>query len=228
NDCADEDLVKSVYYYTGRLLHSGKHIDIILKLLWYSDANDESKKFWTEISMLSSIKHKNLVSLIGFCEDEDGKKIIYKKEANESLEKYLSDKTLKWMQRLKICVGIAKAMSYIHYDGGRDFSVIHCNIRSSEIFLDDEWEPKLSGFELSLKNTAARRLRLLLTRDIVKNAYMDPKYNKTGGVTHKSDVYSFGVVLLEVLCGMSAIDEDEDKDKHKDDQLGEGLLSKLA
>ncbi|PWA98899.1 protein kinase-like domain, Phloem protein 2-like protein [Artemisia annua] len=145
--------------------------------------------------------------------------IVYKKEANESLEKYLSDENLTWMQRLKICVGVANALSYIHYDVGRDFSVIHCNIRSSKILLDDKWEPKLSGFKFSLKNTVARRHRLLLTRDIVKNAYLDPKYNKTGGVTHKSDVYSFGVVLYEVVCGRSAVLPDED--------LGEDLLSQL-
>ncbi|GKB57521.1 kinase-like domain, phloem protein 2-like protein, partial [Tanacetum coccineum] len=167
--------------------------------------------------------------------------MIYKKEANGSLDKYLSDQTLTWTQRLKICLGVANALSYIHYDVGRDFSVIHCNIRSSKILLDDKWEPKLSGFELALKNTVARRHHLLLTRDIVKNAYLDPKYNKTGGVTHKSDVYSFGVVLFEVLCGKSANDDkdedtdnsydedvDNDNDNDDDDELGEGLLIQLA
>ncbi|GKA96988.1 ribonuclease H-like domain, reverse transcriptase, RNA-dependent DNA polymerase [Tanacetum coccineum] len=119
------------------------------------------------------------------------------------------------MQRLKICVGVGKALSYIHYDVGRDFSVIHCNIKSSKILLDDIWEPKLSGFELSLRNTVARRHRLLLTRDIVKNVYLDPKYKKTDGVTHKSDVYSFAVVLFKILCGRSAVLPDE--------ELGEGL-----
>ncbi|GJZ60909.1 kinase-like domain, phloem protein 2-like protein [Tanacetum coccineum] len=159
----------------------------------------ESKKIWTEISMLSSLKHKNLVSLVGFYEDVVNKMIIYK-EATRSLKAYLSDETLTWMQRLKICVGVANALSYIHYDPGRDFSVIHCNIRSSNILLDDKWEPKLSGFKFSVKNTVARREHLLLTRDIVKNVYMDPKYIKTGG--------------------RSALEEDE--------ELGEGLISQLA
>ncbi|GJU10050.1 kinase-like domain, phloem protein 2-like protein [Tanacetum coccineum] len=115
---------------------------------------------------------------------------------------------------------VANALSYIHYDAGRDFSVIHCNVRSSEILLDDDWEPKLSGFELALKNTVARRHRLILTRDVMENIYMDPKYKKTGGVTHKSDVYSLGVVLFEVLCGRSAVPPDE--------ALGQGLLSQLS
>ncbi|PWA84412.1 receptor-like tyrosine-protein kinase kin-15 [Artemisia annua] len=206
--------------YKGRLLHSEQFIDIIVKKFYLGYVKDESKRFWTEVSLLSSLKHKNLVSLIGFYDSMYSNIIVYK-EANRSLSGHLGDQTLTWMQRLKICVGVANALSYIHYDPGRDFSVIHCNITSSNILLDDKWEPKLSGLELSLKNTVARRQHLLLTRDIVENVYLDPKYKKTGGVTHKSDVYSFGVVILEVLCGRSA-DKDEDED-----ELGEGLLSQL-
>ncbi|GJU73450.1 kinase-like domain, phloem protein 2-like protein [Tanacetum coccineum] len=223
NGFAHENVIKEFGFgriYKGRLWHSNQLIDIIAKGFFPSKFVDNKRKeFWTEISMLSSLKHKNLVSFIGFHDYIGSMFIIYKKEANESLEKHLSDNTLTWMQRLKICLGVANALSYIHYDAGRDFSVIHCNIRSSKILVDDKWEPKLSGFELSLKNTVARRHRLLLTRDIIKNVYMDPKYKKTGGVTHKSDVYSLGVVLFEVLSGKSAVDEDE---------LGEGLLSQLA
>ncbi|GJZ83059.1 kinase-like domain, phloem protein 2-like protein, partial [Tanacetum coccineum] len=222
NDFEEENRLKeNGSIFKGRLLRSEQFIDIVVKGYQSDSEKDDSKMFRVELSMLSSLKHKNLVSLIGFI-DEAGvnKAIIYKREANGSLEKYLSDKTLTWMQRLKMCTDVANALSYIHYDVGRDFSVIHCNIKSSKILLDDKWEPKLSGFELSLKNTVARRHRLVLTRDINENAYLDPKYKKTGGLTHKSDVYSFGVVLLEVLCGMSAIAEDEDED--------EGLLSKLA
>nr|GEX16498.1 protein kinase-like domain, phloem protein 2-like protein [Tanacetum cinerariifolium] len=170
--------------------------------------------------MLSSLKHKNLVSLIGFYDTQISKIIVYKKEANESLNEHLGDQTFTWMQRLKICVGVAKALSYIHYDVVRDFSVIHCNVKRSKILLDDDWEPNLSGFKLALKNTVAQRHRLILTRDVIENIYMDPKYKKTGGVTHKSDVYSLGVVLFEVLCGRSVVPLDE--------ALGQGLLSQLS
>ncbi|PWA38463.1 serine/threonine/dual specificity protein kinase, catalytic domain-containing protein [Artemisia annua] len=181
---------------------------------------DEIKKFEKMKGMLSTLKHKNLVSFIGLYYNLNEIFIIYKKEANGSLNKYLNDLTLTWRQRLEICLGVANALSYIHYDVAHDFSVIHCNIRSSKILLDDKWKPKLSGFELSLKNTVARRNRLLLTRDIIENVYLDPKYKKTGGMTHKSDVYSFGVVLFEVLCGRGAVIRDE--------ELEEGLLSQLA
>ncbi|GJW55301.1 kinase-like domain, phloem protein 2-like protein [Tanacetum coccineum] len=220
NNFAPENFIRQKtvkWVYQGRMLHSGQFIDIVARGIYPKYHKDESKKFRMEKSMLSSLNHSNIVSVIGF--SDKNMITIYKKETNGSLNKYLSDQTLTWMQRLKICLGFANALSYIHYDAGRDFSVIHCNIRSSKILLDDKWEPKLSGFEFSLKNTVPRRHRLLLTRDIVKNVYLDPKYKKTGGVTHKSDMYSFGVVLFEVLCGRSAVLPDE--------ELGEGLLSQL-
>ncbi|GJS17777.1 kinase-like domain, phloem protein 2-like protein [Tanacetum coccineum] len=153
--------------YQGRMLHSGQLIDIVARGIYPKYQKDESKKFRMEKSMISSLDHTNLVSLIGYCDKYMF--TVYKKEANGSLNKYLGHATLTWMQRLKICLGVANALSYLHYDAGRDFSVIHCNIRSSKILLDDKWEPKLSGFEISLKNTVPRRHRLLLTRDIVKN-----------------------------------------------------------
>ncbi|GJW86334.1 kinase-like domain, phloem protein 2-like protein [Tanacetum coccineum] len=222
NNFASEYIIRedtAKWVYQGRMLHSGQFTDIVVRGIYPQYKKEENKKFRMEKSMLSSLSHTNVVSVIG-CSDNDNMFIIYKKEANGSLDKYLSDETLSWMQRLKICLGVANALSYIHYDAGRDFSVIHCNIRSSKILLDDKWEPKLSGFEFSLKNTIPRRHRLLLTRDIVKNVYLDPKYRKTGGVTHKSDMYSFGVVMFEVLCGRSAVLPSE--------ELGEGLLSELA
>ncbi|GJS21487.1 kinase-like domain, phloem protein 2-like protein [Tanacetum coccineum] len=125
----DDENVLNEYgsIYKGRLLRSEQFIDIVGKGYQSDSEKDDSKMFRVELSMLSSLKHKNLVSLIGFI-DEAGvgpKVIIYKREANGSLDKYLSDQTLTWMQRLKICVGVAKALSYIHYDVGRDFSVIH-------------------------------------------------------------------------------------------------------
>ncbi|GKF10053.1 kinase-like domain, phloem protein 2-like protein, partial [Tanacetum coccineum] len=223
NNFDEENMLnKNGLIFKGRLLCSEQFIDIVVRGYQSDSEENDSKRLRVELSMLSSLKHKNLVSLIGFLDEAEVgvNAIIYKRETNGSLKKYLSDDTLTWMQRLKICTDVANALSYIHYDVGRDFSVIHCNIKSSKILLDDKWEPKLSGFELSLKNTVARRHRLVLTRDIVNNVYLDPKYKKIGGMTHKSDVYSFGVVLLEVLCERSVVLHDE--------ELREGILSQLA
>ncbi|GKB38137.1 kinase-like domain, phloem protein 2-like protein [Tanacetum coccineum] len=137
NNFAQENILdENGWIFKGRLLHSKQFIDIFGKAYRSDSEKDESKMFWMELSMLLSLKHKNLVSLIGFCDGAEGKAIMYKREANGSLEKYLSDENLTWMQRLKICVGVANALSYIHYDAGRDFSVIHCNIKSSNILLE--------------------------------------------------------------------------------------------
>lgn len=190
--------------YKGHLFRSEQQIDIVAERLdrkhGYGDV-----EFWKEISMLSSLKHENLVSIIGFCEEKDEKIIIYKDKVNGSLDKLLRDPTLTWMRRLQICVGVAHALSYIHYDKRRDFSVIHRDIRSSKILLNDHWEAKLSGFELSISQKAARRNRLCLINVRGMRGYCDPTYVKSGSVTHKSDMYYFGVLLFEVLFGKNAV-----------------------
>ncbi|KAK9058426.1 hypothetical protein SSX86_023268 [Deinandra increscens subsp. villosa] len=189
--------------YRGNLLLYGERIIIAVRRLHY-DYGQGDLEFWNEISMLASLKHGNLVSFIGFCDEKGEKIIINKHEVNGSLDKYLSSPTLTWMQRLQICVDVAHALNYIHCGDGRESSVIHRNIKSSKILLDENWKPKLSGFQHSKTNTRARRHRLVLTDTIGTIGYVDPTYEKTGFVTHKSDVYSFGVVLFEVLCGRRA------------------------
>lgn len=207
NNFSDENLIRRGRFgqaYRGKLLWHGEWIDIVARRLdttyWKG-----KKEFWMEVSMLSTLKHDNLVSIVGFYYDQEGEKIIINKhETHGSLDKYLKDPTLTWMRRLEICVGIARAISYIHYDKERDFSVLHRNIKSSKILLDDKWKPKLSGFELSMKITAARRHRLFHDSPSGMLGCIDPRYVKTGGLTHKSDMYSFGVVLFEVMCGRRA------------------------
>ncbi|XP_071719540.1 probable receptor-like protein kinase At2g39360 [Rutidosis leptorrhynchoides] len=219
NNFADKNFIKHGGFgkiYKGKLFHHGEFIDIVARKL-DGKYGMGSKEFWTEISMLSSLNHPNLVCFIGFCDENDIKIIVNKYEANGSLDRFLSA-NLTWIQRLKICVGVARAPSYIHYDEARDFSVVHCNIKSSKILLDDNWQPKLSGFALSLKSTKARRHRLLLAPPCGTIGYVDPKYIKSSSVTHKSDIYSLGVVFFEVLYGIQAFIKRE----------GLGLLAPLA
>ncbi|XP_071687678.1 receptor-like protein kinase HERK 1 [Rutidosis leptorrhynchoides] len=188
--------------YKGKLLRSGKWVNIAARRL---DSNHKQRiEFMTEISVLSTLKHENIVSNIGFCDEKGEKVIINKHEANRSLVMYLSNPTLSWVQRLKICVGVARALSYIHYVEGRSYSVIHRNINSSTILLDKKFEPKLSGFEYSINHSVQRMDHVLFSEAIGTTGYMDPAIEKTRGVTHKSDIYSFGVVLWEVLCGRKA------------------------
>ncbi|KAL4560248.1 hypothetical protein LXL04_032398 [Taraxacum kok-saghyz] len=196
--------------YKGQLLLlSGQLINIVARRVNQQMYGQEKKEFWMEIWTLSKLKHKNIVSVVGFCYKNDEKIVIYKLENHGTLYKYLRDPALTWMQRLQICVGVAHALSYIYYDKQRDFSVIHRDIKSSKILLDDNWEAKLSGFELSITQTAARRNHLFLTDTCSTPEYSDITYIESGSVTHKSDMYSFGMVLFEVLCGKEAITEDK-------------------
>ncbi|GJZ58669.1 kinase-like domain, phloem protein 2-like protein [Tanacetum coccineum] len=152
---------------------------------------DGDQQFWMEISLLSSLKHKNLVSLVGFCDDNDENVIIYKAETRGSLYNHLSDPMLlTWVRRLEISVGIAQALSYIHYDESRDF------IRSMKIKASERHQ----------------------TFDIDKvwstDGYTDPTYIETKRANHKSDMYSFGIVMFELLCGRRAVNKDDQDNKY--------------
>ncbi|KAJ0811020.1 putative protein kinase RLK-Pelle-CR4L family [Helianthus annuus] len=215
NHFSEENLIREGGFgkiYKGNLVLPEKTTEIVARRLHYDYGQDDFQ-FWNEISMLVSLKHDSLVTFIGFCDEEGEKIIINAHEVNESLDKHLSNLDLTWLQRLKICVDVARALSYIHCDDGRESSVIHRNIKSSKILLDEKWKPKLSGFELSKATTKARKHRLSLAERSGTIGYVDPTYEKTGFVSHKSDVYSFGVVLFEVLCGRRAFVPD-DKEPH--------------
>ncbi|KAL7618477.1 hypothetical protein Lser_V15G01736 [Lactuca serriola] len=200
---SDSNLIRSDRFgkeYKGQLLRSGQLVDIVA---WRLDDKHGKghKEFWTEVTMLSKLKHKNIICMVGFCDEKGENIVINKHETGGNLYDCLRDPALTWMRRLQICVGAARALSYIHYDKGRDFSVIHRDLKSSKILLADDWEAKLSGFELSITQTSARRKGLCLTKACGTLGYCDPTYLGSGTVTHKSDMYSFGIVLFEVLCG---------------------------
>nr|GEW80163.1 protein kinase-like domain, phloem protein 2-like protein [Tanacetum cinerariifolium] len=201
------------FFYKGQLLWSGELIDICARR-FNKEMNDRDQLFWTEISMLSTLKHKNMVSLVGFCDENDEKIIINRHNTRGSLHNYLSNPMLlTWVRRLEICVSLAHALSYIHYDEPRDFSVIHRAINSSSVLLNSEWEPKLCDFERSMKIKASQRHHSFHTNKVKGvNGYADPIYIETKRVSHKSDMYSFGIVLFELLCGRrSIINSDSNK-----------------
>nr|XP_043608996.1 uncharacterized protein LOC122580917 [Erigeron canadensis] len=201
NNFDDKNLLSqtsSTNIYKGQLMQSSREfINIVVRISMRRHiANNE-------IIMLKDLKHENVVPTFKICGTADTLVIINKHEVNESLDKHLSNSsTLSWMQRLHICVGIARALCYLHHDAEANHSVIHGNIKSSKILLDHHWEPKLHGFGFAVR---ARRNHLYLT-DIYNGSllYMDPAFETTGGLTNKSDVFSFGVVLFEVLFGMVA------------------------
>ncbi|GKE85073.1 kinase-like domain, phloem protein 2-like protein, partial [Tanacetum coccineum] len=198
--------------YKGQLSWSGELINITAQRLINKEWDEKEQQFWTEISMLSSLKHKNVVSIVGFCNEVGAETIIYKRESRGRLDNYLSDPMLlTWVKRLEISVGVAHALRYIHYDEPRDFSVIHRNISSYTILLNDDWEPKLCEFQHSMKIKASERHHSCLTDSFWSTkGYTDPTYLDTSILNHKTDIYSFGVVLFELLCGRISVSDDQD------------------
>ncbi|CAH1414584.1 unnamed protein product [Lactuca virosa] len=177
------------------------------------------REFLMEIMMLSRYRHKNLVSLLGFCDEGDEKILVYDYEFNGSLEKYLGSNSLTWGQRLKICIGAARGLEYLHNPLGTQQRVLHRDVKSANVLLDQFWEAKIADFGLSKIGPANQEFTFLVSNAVGTFGYCDPLYAETNFLTKESDVYSFGVVLFEVLCGRLCIGKPDDKHR---------LLTKLA
>ncbi|KAL7600817.1 hypothetical protein Lser_V15G22907 [Lactuca serriola] len=186
--------------YKGVLSHFKEQNTVAFKRL---DRNfgQGDPEFWKEILMLSHYTHKNLITLMGFC-DEDGEKIlVYEYASRGSLDRHLSSSTLTWRQRLKICVEAATGLCYLHDPKGTQQRVIHRDIKSSNILIDENWNAKISDMGLSKIGPANQQHSFLATNVVGTFGYIDPTYAEKSILTKESDVYSFGVVLFEVLCG---------------------------
>ncbi|XP_042755787.1 putative receptor-like protein kinase At5g39000 [Lactuca sativa] len=195
------------YVYKGELSLSGKLTSVAVKRL--PNNNNHSgqglKEFLTEIQLLSRYKHPNLVSLLGYCDEDDEKILIYEYASYGSLDRYLSMSNttfpLTWKQRISICIGAARGLDYLHNHVAENHRVIHRDIKSANILLDHNWKAMISDLGLSKIGRANENESYLITNVAGTHGYCDPVYMKTGILTKESDVYSFGVVLFEVLCG---------------------------
>ncbi|KAL9231057.1 hypothetical protein vseg_006325 [Gypsophila vaccaria] len=195
-----------VYYGT---LKSGRPA-AIKKLDASKQPDDE---FLAQVSMASRLKHENFVELLGYCIDGNSRVLAYEFASKGSIHDVLHGRkgvkgaqpgpVLSWAQRVKIAVGAARGLEYLHEKA--DPHIFHRDIKSSNVLLFDDDVAKIGDFDLS-NQAPDMAARLHSTRVLGTFGYHAPEYAMTGQLNAKSDVYSFGVVLLELLTGRKPVD----------------------
>uniref|UniRef100_A0A0E0J4F6 Uncharacterized protein n=1 Tax=Oryza nivara TaxID=4536 RepID=A0A0E0J4F6_ORYNI len=155
-----------------------------------------------ELALVAKLKHKNLVSLVGVCLEQQERLLVYEFVPNRSLDLILFDteksEQLDWEKRYKIINGIARGLQYLHEDS--QLKVVHRDLKASNILLDANMNPKISDFGLA--RIFGRDQTHAVTKNVIGTyGYMAPEYLTRGNYSVKSDVYSFGVMVLEIVTG---------------------------
>lgn len=170
------------------------------------------KQFRSEINRLGQLRHPNLVPLLGFCVVEDEKLLVYKHMANDSLYSQLhgggdqfQDYILDWRTRIKIGVGAARGLAWLHH--GCQPPIMHQNISSNVILLDDDFEARLTDVGLvRLMGMGNSNGSSVVNGNFGEFGYVAPEYSSTMVASLKGDVYGFGVVLLELVTGQRPLE----------------------
>ncbi|KAK7337314.1 hypothetical protein VNO77_17880 [Canavalia gladiata] len=167
-------------------------------------------EFQAEIAVLSKVRHRHLVSLLGYSIEGNERILVYEYMPQGALSKHLFHwksfelEPLSWKRRLNVALDVARGMEYLHTLAHQSF--IHRDLKSSNILLADDYRAKVSDF--GLVKLAPEGEKSVVTRLAGTFGYLAPEYAVTGKITTKADVFSFGVVLMELLTGLMALDED--------------------
>ncbi|OIW04513.1 hypothetical protein TanjilG_13895 [Lupinus angustifolius] len=182
--------------------------ELAVKILKPSE--DVLEEFVLEIEIITTLHHKNIISLIGFCFEDANLLLVYDFLSRGSLEENLHGNkknplVFGWNERYKVAMGVAEALEYLHNNDGQP--VIHRDVKSSNVLLSEDFEPQLSDFGLA--RWASTSSSHITCTDVAGTfGYLAPEYFMYGKVNDKIDVYAFGVVLLELLSGRKPISGD--------------------
>ncbi|CAF2109224.1 L-type lectin-domain containing receptor kinase IX.1-like [Brassica napus] len=185
-------------------------LDTMVAVKKFSGASKQGKKeFITEVKIISSLRHRNLVLLIGWCHEKQELLLVYEFMPNGSLDSHLFGKKphLRWAVRCKISLGVASALLYLHEEWEQ--CIVHRDIKASNIMLDSNFNAKLGDFGLA--RLMDHELGPQTTGLAGTFGYMAPEYISTGRASKESDVYSFGIVLVEIVTGKKSVEPRQGK-----------------
>ncbi|XP_057997436.1 proline-rich receptor-like protein kinase PERK8 [Hevea brasiliensis] len=186
--------------YEGKL--HGKVVAIKKLKITQDEQHEKPQKNLEEIEVLRNVGHPHIVKLDGYCNEEANKLLVLEYVPNKSLNFHLhvGKELLEWENRMKIAVGSAKGIQYLHE--GCDPKIIHRDIKSANILIDNEFQPKVADFSLAIFLPISDDITHI-SSSMMKgtNVYADPEHSPSQKVSEKSDIYSFGVVLLELITG---------------------------
>ncbi|KAG6781754.1 hypothetical protein POTOM_014667 [Populus tomentosa] len=196
--------------YKGEV-HIGPSIVVAVKKLNNNVAEDSVREFKTEVNVIGQTHHKNLVRLLGFCEEGDQRLLVYEFMSNGSLSSFIfQDAKPGWKKRIQIAFGVARGLLYLHEECSNQ--IIHCDIKPQNILLDEYYNARISDFGLA---------KLLLldqshTHTAIRGTkgYVAPEWFRNLPVTVKVDVYSYGVLLLEIICFRRNVDSNATIEEH--------------
>ncbi|KAJ8441975.1 hypothetical protein Cgig2_020120 [Carnegiea gigantea] len=195
------------YVHKG-VLPNGK--EIAVKSL-KSGSGQGDREFQAEVEIISRVHHRHLVSLVGYCVAGGQRMLVYEFIPNNTLEHHLHGKgrpVMDFSTRMKIALGSAKGLAYLHEDCHP--RIIHRDIKTANILIDNSFEAKVADFGLAKLNDT--NVTHVSTRVMGTFGYLAPEYAASGKLTEKSDVFSFGVMLLELVTGRRPIDASEEED----------------